>query len=93
MIGWRSPTARPVCGKTGAVRSRFDRLPRDLDFYTYTLTDPVAVVQAHVTGEFVPDVWLLAGQCFADPAGRHVRADLFARRWPRPAGRPWLRPR
>jgi hypothetical protein len=65
------------CGTTGTYNTGGQNL-RDLDWYYYELTDPVALIRAHVKGEFQPDVYLLAYGCdpltilsegAADPCG------------------------
>ena len=62
-----------ICGKSGTF-TLGSEAARDVDFYVYTLSDPAAVVQAHVTGEFAPEVALLVGECFSEPGGAYVLA-------------------
>ena len=62
-----------ICGKTGTFMVTLEggstARYRDIDFYRYELsgTDPgCTVLQAKVKGEFLPEVWLMDGECFTD---------------------------
>ena len=51
-----------LCGQMGTYTTGEQNL-RDFDWYYYHLSDPVALVEAHVKGEFQPDVYLLDATC------------------------------